>query len=271
MLSTAGWQWLADKNLLLEVTTLMISVANGSVVKATGRGTVPITVQDKVKLLEVLIIPNLSSELILGVDFWQAMKAVPHLSEGTWEFGAPVEELRDGGDQTMSSEERTVLGQLVDKFRRGWETRVGCTSLVEHEIETGTARPIKQRYYPVSLYIQKIMDEELNDMLAKGIVVRSKSSWSSPVVLVKKSDGSRRFCLDYRKLNEVTKRDAYPLPYISNILDRLRNAKNRWTLDIKTAYWQIPVSKESREKTAFTALPDPALLVLVHVPSYPTG
>ena len=62
----------------------------------------------------------------------------------------------------MSAEERAELWQLVDRFRRGWETGVGCTSLVDHEIETGTARPIKERCYPVSPYIQRIMDEELD-------------------------------------------------------------------------------------------------------------
>ena len=125
----------------------------------------PIAVQDKVKLIEVLVMPDMSSELIPGVDFWQPMKVVPDLSQGTWEFVAPFDDVKDEGDCAMSAEERTVLGQLVDRFRRGWETRVGCTSLVEHEIETGTARPIKQRYYPVSPYILRIMDEELDEML----------------------------------------------------------------------------------------------------------
>ena len=70
--------------------------------------------------------------------------------------------------------------------------------------------------------------------------------------MVPKKDGSYRFCVDYRRLNQVTKRDAYPLPYISSILDRLRNAKFLSSLDIKSAYWQVPVAPNSREYTAFT-------------------
>lgn len=89
-------------------------------------------------------------------------------------------------------------------------------------------------------------------MLAEGIVEPSKSGWSSPVVLVRKSDGSYRFCVDYRQLNSVTKRDAYPLPYISNILDRLRDARVLSSVDIKSAYWQVPLAESSKEKTAFT-------------------
>lgn len=109
------------------------------------------------------------------------------------------------------------------------------------------------------------MNKELDQMLEDGVVVPSNSPWSSPVVLVKKPDGSHRFCVDYRQLNKITKRDAYPLPYVSDTLDKLKGAKYLSTIDIKSTYWQGPLEKSSREKTAFT-VPGRGLFHFVRMP-----
>lgn len=77
----------------------------------------------------------------------------------------------------------------------------------------------------MSPYKQRITDQELNKMLKDGVVEPCKSAWSSPVCLVPKNDGTFRFCVDYRQFNAVTQKDAYPLPYVSSILDQLRNAR----------------------------------------------
>lgn len=89
-------------------------------------------------------------------------------------------------------------------------------------------------------------------MLTDGVIRKSTSPWSSPILFLPKKDGFYRFCVDYRKLNAVTKRDAYPIPYISSILDRLRGASYLSSLDIKSTYWQIYLSDRSKKFIAFT-------------------
>lgn len=91
----------------------------------------------------------------------------------------------------------------------------------------------------------------LDDMLQQGVIEPSHSPWSSPVILVKKKDGSLRFCIDYRKLNQVTQKDCYPLPRVDDLLDSLSDAQWFTTLDLRSGYWQVEVNPRDREKTAF--------------------
>ena len=92
----------------------------------------------------------------------------------------------------------------------------------------------------------------LQDMLQKDIVEQSSNPWASPIVLVKKKDGSTRFCVDYRKLNSVTKKDAYPLPQIDDTLDTLHGSMWFTTLDLASGYWQVEVEKRDQHRTAFS-------------------
>ena len=89
-------------------------------------------------------------------------------------------------------------------------------------------------------------------MLQQGVIQPSFSPWSSPVVMVKKKDGIWRFCIDYRKLNKVTHRDAYPLPRVDATLDSLADSMFFTTLDLASGYWQVELEPNDKEKTAFS-------------------
>ena len=86
----------------------------------------------------------------------------------------------------------------------------------------------------------------------RGVIRPSKSPWSSPVVLVGKKDGSTRFCVDFRKVNAVTRKDVYPLPRIDETLDTLGGARYFTTLDLESGYWQVPLKEDDMQKTAFS-------------------
>ena len=154
-------------------------------------------------------------------------------------------------DDRQRSQLAGALLRFVDLFPTPGSTLTGHTDAVEHNIDTGDSRPV--RCAPRRMSSQKIKREEtcVNEMLAGGQIEPSESLWSTPVVLVTKKDGGTRFCVDYRKLNLATVKDAYPLPRIDDTLDML--AGKRWfsTLDLASGYWQVSLSPEARCKTAF--------------------
>ena len=90
-------------------------------------------------------------------------------------------------------------------------------------------------------------------MQKQDVIEPSSSPWSSPIVLVGKKDGSTRFCVDYRKVNDVTHKDSYPLPHIDDTIDTLAGSKWFSTLDLQSGYWQVQLSEEAKEKTAFSS------------------
>jgi hypothetical protein len=103
--------------------------------------------------------------------------------------------------------------------------------------------------------MQGIIDEEVDKMLAEGVIEPSGSPWSSPIVLAKKKDGKYRFCIDFRKVNEVTRKDAYPLPFINVILDKLRRARYISTIDLKSGYWQVPDPGQQTDHRLYGPVP----------------
>ncbi len=122
---------------------------------------------------------------------------------------------------------------------------------VEFVINTGNAQPLKQAPYRQPPFKRDIINKEVATLLQHGLITPSFSPWGSPVLLVQKKDGSQRMCIDYRKLNALTKKDAYPLPLIEDCLERLKDAKFMTVIDLADAYHHIPMSPDSKAATAF--------------------
>lgn len=155
----------------------------------------------------------------------------------------------------LTEEELESLHQLLlknaDLFTKDLRERVGKSVHQPHVIDTGDTKPLKVAQYRLPREHMQAVEEQTQEMLGNNVIRPSSSPWSFPVLLVKKKDGSLRFCVDFRKLNEVTKKDAYALPRIDDILDSLGGKRYFSTLDLASGYWQIPILEEHKEKTAF--------------------
>ena len=156
-------------------------------------------------------------------------------------------------DHIQNQNERFEIRQLLIKYRKIFDTSTPSIAKVSAPpmINTGLNLPIHSRVYRTDPIKQQHISTIINDMLSSGQIQKSYSSWSSPVLLVKKKDGSYRFVIDYRQLNNITERDSYPLPRIDETLNRLNGNNYFSKLDLKTGYHQIPIHSSDKEKTTF--------------------
>ena len=159
---------------------------------------------------------------------------------------------QSSGELTSGEKEQffAMLLNNADIFAAS-KSDLGRTTRLQHRINTGPAPPIRQAVRRLPPPRRREVQELLAGMLENEVVQPSSSPWASPIVLVKKKDNSFRFCVDYRKLNEVTHKDAYPLPRIDDTLDSLSGSKWFSTIDLLSGYWQVEVAEEDRPKTAF--------------------
>ena len=151
----------------------------------------------------------------------------------------------------LNEKDRIKLAQLLSEFSDVFDDKLDTCNVTSHKINTGRSTPIKQRPRRLPYAYRYEADQQIQEMLANGIITPSVSPWSSPIVLVRKKNGDLRFCVDYRKLNQITVNDSHPLPLISDLLDSVKDAKYFSLLDLRSGYWQIPVAQEDRAKTAF--------------------
>src|SRR5271163_271741 len=165
-----------------------------------------------------------------------------------------VDPLVEDATDKLGVEERQQLKEIVrsysDVFSSG-EYDLGQTDLARHEINTGDAKPVKQALRRQPFAHLDAIDKQVNDMLTAGIIEPSQSPWVANVVMVTKKDGSPRFCVDYRRLNDCTVKDAYPLPRIETCLDTLGGSKYFSTFDLRSGYHQVLMKPEDSDKTSF--------------------
>ena len=154
----------------------------------------------------------------------------------------------------LKEEERVQVGELLLEFQDAFakhDLDLGHFESIQHTIDTGDAKPRRQRMRRTPLGFQKEEKEHLQAMLDQGVIEPSNSDWASAPVLVRKRDGSLRYCIDYRDLNDCTVKDAFPLPLIEECLDMLFGNLFMSSLDLASGYWQISVHPKDRHKTAF--------------------
>ncbi len=152
-----------------------------------------------------------------------------------------------------SEKELPLLRFLVRKHGNfAWTTsQLGRTSLIKHTINTGNEKVVRKHWYRTSKSERNFIESEIQRMLNEDLIERSIGPWAAPVVLVRKKNGKLRFCVDYRGLNAITQKDAYPLPRIDDMLDSF--GRSRWfsSLDLASGYWQVEMVPNDRLKTAF--------------------
>jgi hypothetical protein len=154
-------------------------------------------------------------------------------------------------NEELDDAQQAEVKGILQQFSAVFTDQPGTTSMAEHVIETSSENPIRVRPYPIPYAVRKKIDEEVSKMLKMGVIEPSCSPYNSPVVLVQKKDGSTRFCIDFRKVNTVTKFDTHPMGNPEDILANVKNDKYFTKIDLAKGYWQIPMEEKSKEKTSF--------------------
>ena len=242
---------------LLSPCDLGLQSVTGQSLKVLGKTQVPI---DHVGSTTVYIVDQLRNELILGIDALSLGKSTIDFENNVlvwhnWKW--PL--LGEKASQIIGTIERPFqnthpeINNLISKFEHIFSdknTSLTTCSLQPIKITT-QGDPICQRAYRAPLLKRQAISKAVDEMLAQGIIQPSRSPWASPVTLVPKPDGSIRFCVDYRKLNQVTQKDRYPLPLVSDICDGMQGTSIFSTIDLKSGFHQIMVDPEDCKKTAF--------------------
>ncbi|XP_059055841.1 uncharacterized protein LOC131849740 [Achroia grisella] len=219
-----------------------------------------------------VIFPDASNnETLLCIDFLRKARIVLNLPENYW-FTADRPEvihplcfescgdivgcaatnvLRPDEGSMLSPSEKIRLSELLQEYEDIFGEGGGPTPFAEHCIETGEHAPIAVPPYRLTPAMKALMQEQLEHMIQQGIIEECESAWAAPALLVPKKDGSYRFCVDYRRLNAITKSDAYPLPVIDDLLQYTGKSCYMSTVDLRSGYWQVSVRMEDQDKTAF--------------------
>ena len=190
---------------------------------------------------------------VLSVSVARSTEYLPETM--TVELPEYLEDIVRGSHTSLGDSGRQSLRNLLYKYKHVFpapgEPVTGRSKSVQHEIEIKDARPVRcgpRRLAPAGLRREQ---DCVREMLSGGQIEPSDSTWASPVVLVMKKDGSTRFCVDYRRLNSLTVKDAHPLPRIDDSLRLLGNQQWFSSMDLASGYWQVAMSPEAKKKAAF--------------------
>lgn len=265
-----------------------ITTANKKSTKAVGYMKVPYITRGVRRIIPTLIMDKCSSTLILGMDFWHAYRIKPCFGENI--FGIEVNsddkshnyEIVDAfGDADIQSprclkaevqhelsyQEKIQLDKIVSLFPFcNPDGELNKTWLREAIIDTGDAKPVRCKVRTESPFKLKKIIAEIDRLEKRGIIKKiEQSEWLHPIISVPKPNGTLRICVDAREINAVMKKNAYPQQNVNRILGLIGRAKYITTIDLTDAYFQIPLHKDSQEKTAF-AVPTRGTYVYTRMP-----
>jgi hypothetical protein len=158
-------------------------------------------------------------------------------------------------NKNLGDEDREKTVALLNRYLRCFAASPHELSrsnvLVRHVIDTGNHLPVHRAPYSSAWRERELINDQTQTMMRGNVIVPSNSAWAAPVVLARKKDGEWRFCVNYHRLNAVTKKDVYPLPTIDDALSRMEGSRYFSILDMQAGYWQVEVDEQDRAKTAF--------------------
>ncbi|GFS73643.1 retrovirus-related Pol polyprotein from transposon 17.6 [Trichonephila clavipes] len=240
--SVAGeklYHLLKQKGLNFEEKTMQMTLADGRTQTTEILTTsVDISIQGKVIPTELLILKNARAPPNINALF--TVDPEPHLCQ-----------LRKNEGTHLSLPQREELNSLLEKYKECFQPGGEPTLIIEHRINTRNHLPVAVSPYRMNPSKKEILKQEINRLLSEGIIEECESPYACPVVLIPKPNGTFRLCIDYRKLNEITVADTYPLPRMDDLLHQAKLTPFMSTLDLRAGYHQVKVHVENQDKTAF--------------------
>jgi len=160
-------------------------------------------------------------------------------------------EVKVSGEGELDAKKRSQVDEVLGKFENTLTKQPGLTSITTFKIDTGTNPPARQRPYSIPVHFRQSIDKEIDWLLEQGFIRPSSSLWASPIMAVKKPDGSARLCVDYKRLNAVTVDQPFYMPRVEEVLEGVGQARWVSKLDLSKGYYQVQVAPEDIKKTSF--------------------
>jgi transposase InsO family protein/predicted aspartyl protease len=257
-------------NIRMEQTNQRLTAANGLQMDVRGEIETIVKIGNKAEKIRFVIVKNLRPEMIGGIPLMKEFGIELQWKERNYQetertniceieakFGKEItnENRVQEALKVIDTKNDKILEKIIHEYggvfmANDWD--IGRTNLLQHRIETtGGPINIKPRRQPV--HLENKLEEAIKNLEKNGIIKPCNSEWNTPIVCVWKKDKDEiRLCLDFRQLNQITKRQAFPMPNIAEMMDRLHGTKYFSTIDLGNAYYQVELDKESQEKTAFS-------------------
>lgn len=238
---------------LLPYDTTVIT-ADGSHHRVLGAMLLSYTLNEQTRVVPTLVMPYVMKKPIFGINFQRIFNiGLVFLESNSIEIDSSKEQ-NVYESHILTPEQNEQLDSVIKTLPVVSEQGVlNCTNKIEHNIDTGDAKPVYSKPYIFSPKVQDKLRDEIKRLIDRDIIERvPESSWLNPVVPVPKQEGVVRLCIDARKLNAVTKKNCYTPMNIDRIFAQISKARYFSSIDLKDAYYQIPLAKQDQQKTAFS-------------------